>query len=307
MYTSPPKNSHLRRRGAIAISAAAALSLTAGCSVFGGGDDADDDVIRIGVTAEQETNRLLAQLAEDELGYDVEIVNFDDYNQPNPALSNGDLDANWFQHIAYLANYNVANEDDLSMIGTSEIVPLPLYSETYDSVDEFQEGDEVAIANDEINQARGINVLVASGLVTLQNEVAEPRPSDIDEEASTVSVQPVDAAQTVNALQSVEGSIINNSFSSDAELDPNTALFSDDPNDDEAFPYVNGFVVRAEDRDNEALQEIAALYHDERVLESAAELSEDTSVPVEAELERIDSALKEYEDSLQDSSEAEGE
>lgn len=307
MYTSPPKNAHIRRRGAIAISAAAALSLTAGCSVFGGGDDADDGVIRIGVTAEQETNRLLAQLAEDELGYDVEIVNFDDYNQPNPALSNGDLDANWFQHIAYLANYNVANDDDLTMIGTSEIVPLPIYSETYDSVDEFQEGDEVAIANDEINQARGINVLVASGLVTLQNEVAEPRPADIDEEASTVSVQPVDAAQTVNALQSVEGSVINNSFSSDAGLDPNTALFSDDPNDDEAFPYVNGFVVRADDRDNEALQEIAALYHDERVLQSAADLSEDTSVPVDAELERIDSALKEYEDSLRDSSGAEGE
>lgn len=150
-------------------------------------------------------------------------------------------------------------------------------------------------------------MLVASGLVTLQNEVAEPRPADIDEEASTVSVQPVDAAQTVNALQSVEGSVINNSFSSDAGLDPNTALFSDDPNDDEAFPYVNGFVVRADDRDNEALQEIAALYHDERVLQSAADLSEDTSVPVDAELERIDSALKEYEDSLRDSSEAEGE
>ena len=307
MYTSSPKTSHLRRRGALAISAAAALSLTAGCSVFGAGDDTDDSVIRIGVTAEQETNRLLAELAEDELGYDVEIVNFDDYNQPNPALSNGDLDANWFQHIAYLANYNVANDDDLSMIGTTEIVPLPLYSETYDSVDEFQEGDEVAIANDEINQARGINVLVASGLVTLQNEVAEPRPANIDEAASTVSVQPVDAAQTVNALQSVEGSVINNSFSSDAELDPNTALFSDDPNDDEAFPYVNGFVVRAEDRDNEALQEIAALYHDERVLESAADLSEDTSVPVDAELDRIDAALEEYEGSLRDSSGAEDE
>lgn len=307
MHTSPRKNSHLRRRVALAVSAAAALSLTAGCSVFGGGAEADDDVIRIGVTAEQETNRLLAQLAEDELGYDVEIINFDDYNQPNPALRNGDLDANWFQHIAYLANYNVANDDDLTMIGTTEIVPLPVYSETYGSVDEFQDGDEVAIANDEINQARGINVLVAAGLVTLQNEVSEPRPADIDEEASTVSVQPVDAAQTVNALQSVEGSVINNSFSSDAGLDPNTALFSDDPNDDEAFPYVNGFVVRAEDRDDEALREIAALYHDERVLESAADLSEGTSVPVDAELDRVDSALEEYEASLQDSSEAEGE
>lgn len=286
-----------RPAAAIAATSVFALALS-GCTVFGGGDDAEDDVFRIGVTAQDDTNLLLADLAEEELGYEVEIVNFDDYNQPNNALNNGDLDANWFQHIAYLANYNVSNDDDLTMIGSTEIVPLPLYSEEYDDLDEFQDGDEVAIANDEINQARGINVLVAAGLVVLENEVPEPRPSDIDEEASTVSVHPVDAAQTVNALQSVEGSIINNSFTADAGIDPNTALFADDPEDPEAFPYVNGFVVRDEDRDNEALQEIAALYHDERVLESAADLSEDTSVPMEASIEELEDELEEYEEFL---------
>ncbi|GAA3064680.1 MULTISPECIES: MetQ/NlpA family ABC transporter substrate-binding protein [Actinomycetes] len=276
------------------------IALTAtGCTVFGGGDDAaDDETFRIGVTAQDETNQLLADIAAEELGYDVEIVNFDDYNVPNTALSNGDLDANWFQHIAYLANYNVNNDDDLTMIGGTEIVPLSLYSETYDSVEDFQDGDTVAIANDEINQARGINVLVAAGLVVLENDVPEPRPADIDEDASTVSVHPVDAAQTVNALQSVEGSVINNSFINDAGIDPNTALFADDPEDPEAFPYINGFVVRDEDRDNEALREIAALYHDQRVLDSAAEISEDTSVPADPSIEELEAGLQEYEDFL---------
>jgi D-methionine transport system substrate-binding protein len=286
------------RRGTLAALAASALVLTSGCSVFGGGDEAGDDVIRIGVTTPNETHRLLAQIATEELGHEVEIVSFDDYNQPNPALKNGDLDANWFQHIAYLANYNVGNDDDLTMIATTEIIPLPLYSETYDSVEDFKDGDEVAIANDEINQARGINVLAAAGLVTLKNEVPEPRPADIDEEASIVSVHPVDAAQTVNALQSVEGSIINNGFAMDAQLDPTTALTQDDPSDPSAFPFVNGFVVRAEDRDNEVLQEIAALYHDDRVLDSAAELSEGTSVPTQADIAGIEESLAHYEDSL---------
>ncbi|GAB3192761.1 MetQ/NlpA family ABC transporter substrate-binding protein [Nesterenkonia suensis] len=274
------------------------LSLAAtGCTVFGG-DDADDDVFRIGVTAQDETNQLLAEIAEEELGHEVEIINFDDYNVPNTALSNGDLDANWFQHIAYLANYNVNNDDDLTMIGGTEIVPLSLYSEPYASIDDFQDGDTVAIANDEINRARGINVLVAAGLVVLDDDVPEPRPSDIDEDASTVSVHPVDAAQTVNALQSVEGSVINNSFINDAGIDPNTALFADDPEDPEAFPYINGFVIRDEDRNDEALRDIAALYHDQRVLDSAAEISEGTSVPANPSIEELEAGLEDYEDFL---------
>lgn len=303
MSVSLPTSPRRLRRGLAVVAGLAALSLTSGCSVFGGGDAADDDVIRIGVTTPNETHRLLAQIATDELGHEVEIVSFDDYNQPNPALKNGDLDANWFQHIAYLANYNVANDDDLTMIGSTEIIPLPLYSEVYDSVEDFQDGDEVAIANDEINQARGINVLVAAGLVTLKNDVPEPRPADIDEEASTVTVHPVDAAQTVNALQSVQGSIINNGFAADAQLDPNSALTADDPEDPGAFPFVNGFVVRAEDRDDQVLQDIAALYHDERVLASADELSEGTSVPTQADRTQIEDALAEYEDFLRETAE----
>ena len=295
------RSSSLRRRAASAAAAGSALALTAtGCSVFGGGDDAEDDTIRIGVGAQDDTNREFAELAQEELGIDVEMVNFDDYNQPNPALNTGDIDMNWFQHIAYLANYNVGNDDNLAMIGGTEVVPLALYSEEYSDLDEFEDGDSIAIANDEINQARGINVLVEAGLLELTNDVAEPRPSDIDEEASTVTVEPVNSEQTVNALQSVEGSVINNSFTNDAGIDPNTALFSDDPEADLAFPYINGFVVRDEDREDETLNELAELYHDERILESAAEVSEGTSVPRDPSAEEIQEGLTEYEDSLRE-------
>lgn len=301
--TSRPqsRSAVLGRRTASAAAAGSALALAVtGCSVFGGGDDNDDGTIRIGVVAQDDTNREFAELAQEELDIDVEIVNFDDYNQPNPALNAGDIDMNWFQHIAYLANYNVSNDDNLAMIGGTEVVPLALYSEEYSDLDEFEEGDSVAIANDEINQARGINVLVEAGLLELSNDVAEPRPADIDEEASTVTVEPVNSEQTVNAMQSVEGSIINNSFTNDAGIDPNTALFSDDPEADVAFPYINGFVVRDEDRDDETLNELAELYHDERILDSAAEVSEGTSVPRDPSAEELQDGLTEYEDSLRE-------
>ena len=301
MPTTPHAPSSRTGRSAVIVAGLTALTLgLASCGDNGdNGGDGTDEPIRIGVTNQDETNQEFAELAQEELGLEVEIVNFGDYNQPNPALANGDLDANWFQHIAYLADYNVNNDDDLTMVATTEAVPLPLYSEEYDDVEEFQDGDTVAIPNDEINQARAILMLAAADLLELTEDVPQPRPSDIDEEASLVEVEPIDAAQTVNALQSVEGSVINNSFANDAGLNPQAdALTQDDPEDAEAFPYSNGFVVRAEDSEDEQLRELFELYHDERILESAQEVSGGTSVPVDAPFEEIQEASEEYEDFL---------
>ena len=231
-------------------------------------------------------------------GIDVEIRNFTEYTQPNPALDNGDIDMNWFQHIAYLADYNQASGKDLTLIGTTEIIPLPLYSKKYKDVSEFKKGDTVAIPNDTVNQARAINVLVAAGLLKLSNETIRPEPKDIDEAASTVKVQTVAAQQTVNALESVQGSVINNTFSADAGIDTNTALFKDDPKADSAKPFVNGFAVRREDRDNETYKKIAALYHEQAVLDESAKLSSGTSVPVQLDAAQIDETLKQYQDAI---------
>ena len=155
----------------IALSPLLALGLAA-CSGDNGGDDGNDGAagedqtsFTIGVSNEHEAHRELARIAEEEHGYEVDLVNFTDYNQPNPALTNGDLDANWFQHIAFLAEHNVASGDNLQPIAPTEIVPLTLYSNEYDDVSDFGEGDAVAIPNDPVNQGRAINVLVAAGLV----------------------------------------------------------------------------------------------------------------------------------------------
>ena len=268
-----------------------------------GAADEDQTSFTIGVANEHEAHRELQRIAEEELGYEIELVNFTDYNQPNPALANGDLDANWFQHIAFLAEHNVASGDNLQPLGATETVPLTLYSDEYDDVAEFSDGDEIAIPNDPVNQGRAINVLVAADLVELAEESAQPEPRHVDEEASTVELNPVDAAQTVNALQSLAGSVINNNFAQDADLDPlNEGVYSDDPADPSAFAYINAFVVNEEDVDNEALQEIAAVYHDERVLEIMDERSNGTSVPAtDATAEDLADALVDYEASLQES------
>lgn len=286
-----------------ALLSAAALALTA-C-----GDDTDEPIpddqetFTIGVSNEHEAHRELARIAEEEYGYDIELVNFTAYTEPNPALATGDLDANWFQHTAFLADHNAATGDDLQPIAATEIVPLTLYSQEHEDVSEYAEGDSIAIPNDQVNQGRAINVLVEAGLVELAEDVAQPEPQHVDEESSLVELEPVEAAQTVNALESADGSIINNNFAQDAELDPlEDGIFSDDPSDPSAFPYINyinAFVVREADVENEALQEIASIYHDERVLEIMDERSNGTSIPIDDVTgEQLRQAQEDYEDSL---------
>jgi len=305
-YT-PDISSPSRTRGLRTLALGTTLALVlSSCSAFNrGGDETqaapeDQEEFTIGVVGANESHREVERIAEEELGYEIELVEFTEYTQPNPALTSGDIDANWFQHIAYLADYNVSSGEDLQPIGSTAAVPLTLYSNEYEDVSEFSAGDTIAIPNDAVNQGRAINVLVAAGLLELTEETRQPEPRHIDEEASTVQVQPVAAQQTVNALESVEGSVINNNFAQDAELDPEgDGIFADDPTEAAAFPYINAFVTRAEDSDNEALREIAAVYHDERVLEIEAELSADTSVPAsDVTPEQLQDALVDYEDSL---------
>ncbi|MGJ5591151.1 MetQ/NlpA family ABC transporter substrate-binding protein [Micrococcus lylae] len=284
-----------RSFGALSLAAVGSLALSA-CNSQAQDDSANGGKgkIVIGIVGENETNKLFVELAKKELDLDVEIRNFTEYTQPNPALENGDIQMNWFQHIAYLADYNEASGSDLVMIGSTEIIPLPLYSKKYKDVEDFQKGDTVAIPNDTVNQGRAIGVLVQAGLVTLKNDTIRPEPKDIDESASTVKVQPVAAQQTVNALESVQGAVINNDFSADAGIDTNTALFQDDPSADAAKPFVNGFVVRQEDKDDETYRKLAELYHNQQILDSDAELSSGTSVPVQLEQDEIDRVTEDY-------------
>ncbi|GAA3046283.1 MetQ/NlpA family ABC transporter substrate-binding protein [Pseudonocardia yunnanensis] len=211
-------------------------------------------------------------------GITVQLVNFTDYNQPNPALSQNQLQLNQFQHLQYLANYNVKNNDTLVPIGATAVYPLPLYSLKHTSVDQIPQGGQIAIPNDPTNEARSLLVLQAAKLITLRgggNSLSTT--NDIDTATSKVTVLPVDAAQTAANLASVDGAIVNNNYATAAKLGKDKRIFADDPNSDASKPYINTFVARAADKDNPTYQQLVAIYHSPEV-EAAirADLGEDT-------------------------------
>lgn len=264
----------------------------------GASDDAPAEIthVSIGVTNGSDPQwQILKDLALEE-GIEIETVNFTEYPLPNPALAAGETDLNSFQHLDYLSNHNIATGDELQPISSTVIVPLPLYSSKWESVDDIPDGAEIAIPNDPSNQGRAINVLVAAGLLELTGDPLIPTPADIDAGASTVTVIPVEASQTVAALQSADGAIINNNFSRDAGIDPSTALFSVDPDDPESWPYLNVIVARAEDVDNPVYLKIGELWHTKAVEDAVLEASGGTAVIQDVPAEELRERLKSIED-----------
>ncbi|HEY0119959.1 MAG TPA: MetQ/NlpA family ABC transporter substrate-binding protein [Cellulomonas sp.] len=222
--------------------------------------------VTIGVTDEgKDYWKIFTDLAAKQ-GITVKLQNFTDYQQPNPILSQGDLDLNQFQHLLFLANYNVNAKDDLVPIGATAIYQLGLYTtKGYATPADIPDGGEVAIPNDPTNQARALLVLQSAGLIKLTDGGnAFSTPVDVAP-GSRVKVVPVDANQTAVQLRTLDAAIVNNNFAADANIDPTTAIYSDLKDPDAADPYINVWVARAKDADNPVYKKLVEIYHDPSV------------------------------------------
>jgi D-methionine transport system substrate-binding protein len=231
------------------------------------GASAKPVTVSIGVTdAAQPYWRTFSDLAKKKLNVTVKLVNFSDYSQPNPALSQKQLDLNEFQHIQFLANYNVTNHDDIQPIGATAVYPLPLYSLNYKKPSELPANAKVAIPNDAINEARGLLVLQSAGLLDLKGG-GSAFSTTADVSSSKVQLTTLDASQTAQALQtgSVDAAIVNNNYATAAKIPATDAIFKDDPASASAAPYVNVFAARKADAANPLYLKLAALYHDPTV------------------------------------------
>ncbi|MFG1795125.1 MetQ/NlpA family ABC transporter substrate-binding protein [Nocardia altamirensis] len=275
--------------------ATAALTLTA-C-----GDDkaSSDTVVRIGTTDKDKAWDIFEQRAKDK-GITLKITNFSDYKQPNLALSQKQIDVNLFQHLQFLGAYNVANNDTLTPIGSTYIVPLGLYSKKHKTLADLPQGAEIAIPNDPTNQARALFVLQAAGLLKLSSDVKSPSPADIDKGASKVRVTTVDAAQTALSLASVDGSVINNTFLERSGIDPQSALYKDDPKNPAAEPYINTLVTRAEDKNNPKLLQLVELWHDPEVQKAHSEVTKGTAVEVKRGAPELEQILQRVQQTIRD-------
>ncbi|WP_424824160.1 MetQ/NlpA family ABC transporter substrate-binding protein [Rothia aeria] len=257
----------------------------------------DSKKITIGVVGNETANQVLKDEAAKQ-GITIEYSEFTDYAQPNPAVDAGDNDMNRFQHIAYLANYNVSSGKDLQIVGSTNIYPMAIFSKKHKKVDEIPQGGTIAIPNDSVNEARALLLLKAQNLVTFKSEVHTPTHNDIDTGKSKVKVTPVDAAQTVVSLDSVDAAVINNTFLEDAGLNPSDALAQDDPNNPDARRYVNLFVAQKDKVNDETYKKVVEIFHSKTVQDAVKEDSKNTAVEVNLSQDELKKALENEEAAL---------
>jgi D-methionine transport system substrate-binding protein len=288
----------------IAIVIAITVAVGSSGSSDGGSSAAGDNAIESGLGSADQPVKLGVVGASDpywdvfvdaaaDAGIAVEISDFTDYAQPNPALTEGDLDLNQFQHIIYLAQYNESAGADVTPIGATAIYPLGLYSTKYTSVDDIQEGETVAVPSDASNLARGLLVLQASGLVELEDGGSPFSTIDDVLPSSKVEVITLEAALTPTSLPDVAAAIVNNDFVEDAGLTFEDALATDDPADASAQPYINIFAARAEDKDNEVLLELVEIFQNTKaVTDGVLEVSGGSAVLVKTPVAELEESLK---------------
>ena len=271
------------------------LAFAAGCG--GPAAGSDDETVRIGVVGASDPYWSTYADAAEEAGIDVEIVDFAEYTQPNPALTEGELDLNQFQHLVYLARYNVSSGEDLVPVGSTAIYPLGLYSTQYGSVEEIPDGATVAVPNDESNLARGLLVLQSAGLLSLKDGGGPfATLDDIDESGSRVKVTTLEASLTPTSLPDVAAAIINNDFVEDSGLKAADAIAQDDPSDPRAIPYVNVFAARAGDQDNETYRRLVEIYQDTpAVHDGVQKASGNTAQLLKVPAEDLAASLKDVE------------
>ncbi|MEV0246582.1 MetQ/NlpA family ABC transporter substrate-binding protein [Nocardia sp. NPDC050712] len=230
------------------------------------GREHNEDVVRVGVNDLAQPHWEVFKKKAAEQGIEVEYVNFTDYNQPNPALAQRRIDINKFQHVRYLANYNVRNNDTLVPIGASEIFPLTLYSRKHKSVADIPQGGQITLSNNPANQVRPLLGLAAAGLIVLEGGASwDSKIEDVDTGASKVSLKTIDPTLTAPSLDSVDAAFVDDTFAQPAGLTQKQVIYTDDPERPELKQYINIFAARAEDKDNPRLLALAKVYHDPEV------------------------------------------
>lgn len=261
------------------------------------GQDKDTKKVTIGIASnDSKAWEKVKELAEKD-NIDLEIKQFSDYNVPNTALNDGDIDMNAFQHFAFLEEYKKANKGtEITPIRTSVLAHLGIYSEKLKDIKEVKNGAKVVIPNDVSNQARALKLLEKAGLIKLnENFGLSSSIKDIKDNPKNLDIKAVDAQQTARALSDVDISVINNGVATKAGLDAKKdPLFLEDAKGNATKPYINIIAVNSKDKDNETYKKIAALYHSEEAKQALKEDTKDGEIVVDLKPEEI----KKIEDSL---------
>lgn len=241
-----------------------------------------DKVIKVGVTPvpHKEILDVAIPLLEKE-GYKVEVTEFNDYVQPNTALADGELDANYFQTLPLIEEVNRTKGYDLVSVGQVHLEPMGMYSKKIKSLGELKDGATIAIPNDASNESRTLRLLVNAGLIKVNDGGENITPKDITENSKNLKFSELEAASIPRALDDVDGAVINGNYAIGAGFNPSKdALTIEDKNSEATKPYGNAIVVKKGNENSEKIQALKKALMSEEVKKFIEEKYSGSVIPV---------------------------
>ncbi len=188
-----------------------------------------------------------------EQGWDLQVTVFDDYVLPNEVVESGEFDANYFQHIPYLEDFNATKGTHLVNAGGIHYEPFGIYPGTKSDLSELAEGDVIAVPNDTTNEARALLLLQDNGIITLKDGVGlTATVNDIVENPYGVEIQELEAAQVARVIPEVAFVVLNGNYALEAGYSvANDSIAYEESDSEAAKTYVNVIAVKEGNEENE--------------------------------------------------------
>ena len=198
-----------------------------------------------------------------EQGIELVINQYDDYVIPNTAVEDGDEDANYFQHIPYLQEFNETRGTHLVDVAGVHIEPMGIYAGKTESLDALADGAVIGIPNDPTNEGRALLLLEAQGLIKLDdNTNLSATPNNIVENPKNLEFQEIEAQTLPSSRPDLDLAVINSNYALGAGLNPTTDALAIESSDS---PYVNVLVVKEGNEENPAVQALVEALHSDAI------------------------------------------
>ena len=241
----------------------------------------DDTTIVVGVVPTPHGE--VVEQVEDKLneaGWTLKIVTYEDYVQPNNGLDSGELDANYFQHYPYLADFNEKNGTDLTGVAAVHFEPLGIYAGKSDDLENIADGAVIAIPNDTTNEARALLLLQDNGLITLKEGVGlEATPIDIADNPHNLSFTELEAAQTARVIDDVDFAVVNGNYAIDANI-KDRLVTREDAASEAAQTYANLIVVKTGNEETAKTKALVAAIISDDIRDFITDTYDGAVVPV---------------------------
>lgn len=193
------------------------------------------------------------------MGYKIEVVPFDDFVLPNVALAEGSIDANIFQHTAYLDQYNKNNNTNLKMIDEIALSLVGFYSNKFENVDSIREKAKIGIFQDASNQDRALRMLEEVGLITLKEKDGLYSLLDIESNSKNIELITMDINQLVKGLEDLDASFVTGPNLVLSGIEPKYTLSIENAGEETKI-YAVGLVVAEENENKEWIKDVLEAY-----------------------------------------------